>query len=127
MGKLGGWLKVLIGELVTKTGCSRDTIRFYEKLGLIEGKMARGATNSYKHYDEQMFDRVLLIKKAKLLGFTLAEIKGLVVAWEAKTISLAEKINIFQGKIALADQRIAELKQVKKYLKQKLRGLVENA
>lgn len=102
---------MLIGELVSRTGCSRDTIRFYEKVGLIE---------------DQMVDRVLLIKQAKLLGFTLAEIKGLVVAWETNTLSLKEKVNIFQDKIALVDQRIGELKQVKQYLQRKLRGLTES-
>lgn len=82
--------------------------------------------NSYKHYDDQMIDRVLLIKQAKLLGFTLAEIKGLVVAWEANTLSLREKVNIFQDKIVLVDQRIAELKKVKQYLQRKLKGLIES-
>lgn len=117
---------MLIGELVYKTECSRDTIRFYEKLGLIEGKMARGGTNNYKQYDAQMVDRVLLIKQAKLLGFTLAEIKELVVAWEANTLSRKEKVNIFQDKIALADQRIAELKGVKRYLQRKLNALTKS-
>lgn len=123
---MGGWLKVLIGELVKRTECSRDTIRFYEKVELIEGKRERGGTNSYKHYDDQMVDRVLLIKQAKLLGFTLAEIKELVVAWEANTLSFREKVNIFQDKIVLVDQRIAELKKVKQYLQRKLKGLIES-
>lgn len=114
---------MLIGELVKRTECSRDTIRFYEKVGLIEGTNERGGTNSYKHYNEQMVDRVLLIKQAKLLGFTLAEIKGLVVAWETNTLSLREKVNIFQDKIALVEQRIAELKKVKQYLQHKLKRL----
>lgn len=117
---------MLIGELVKRTGCSRDTIRFYEKVGLVEGKSGRGATNNYKNYDEQMVDRVLLIKQAKLLGFTLAEIKGLVAAWEANTLSVKEKAKIFQDKIVLVDQRITELKQVRKYLQSKLGKLAES-
>ncbi|MBI3526233.1 MAG: MerR family transcriptional regulator [Betaproteobacteria bacterium] len=114
---------MLIGELANRTECSRDTIRFYEKLGLVAGKECRGGTNNYRHYDEQMAERVLLIKKAKLLGFTLTEIKDLMVAWEANTLSPQKKIRIFQDKIAIADRRIAELKQVKRYLQQKLKGL----
>lgn len=117
---------MLIGELASRTGCSRDTIRFYEKVGLIEGTTGHGGTNNYKHYDGQMVDRVVLIKQAKLLGFTLAEIKKLVVAWEANTLTLGEKANIFQDKIALIDLRIGELKQVKRYLQRKLRGLTES-
>ena len=116
---------MLIGELVKRTGCSRDTVRFYEKVGLIESNRTPGGSNSYKQYDEQMADRILLVKKAKLLGFTLAEIKGLVVTWEANTLSRAEKIGIFQDKIALTDRRISELKQVKKYLQNKLNGLAK--
>lgn len=111
---------MLIGELAKRTDCSRDTIRFYEKIGLIEGERRPGATNNYKHYDGRVADRILLIKKAKLLGFTLAEIGALATEWEADTLSLQEKIEIFQDKFALADRRIAELEQVKQYLRDKL-------
>jgi len=104
----------------------RDTLRLYEKLGLIEGKMKPSGTNRYKHYDDQLVDRIQLIKQAKLLGFSLAEIKELVVAWEANALSLWEKVNIFQDKVVLVDQRIAELKKVKQYLQRKLKGLKES-
>ena len=73
--KIEGDSHMLIGELVIRAGCPRDTIRFYEKVGLIEGKRGRSGTNNYKHYDDQMVDRILLVKQAKILGFTLAEIK----------------------------------------------------
>ena len=53
--------------------------------------------------------RIGLIKHAKVLGFTLAEIRGLVDAWEADALSRAEKEKIFRDKIALADARIVEL------------------
>ena len=114
---------MLIGELAAKAGCSRDTIRFYEKVGLVEGARGRTESNNYKHYDEQMVERILLVKQAKLLGFTLDEIQGLLVAWETGSLSGEEKTKLFVDKIALVDQRIAELKRVRNYLKQKLAAL----
>ena len=111
------------GELAKRTGCSRDTLRFYEKLGLVEGARGRTDSNSYKHYDEQMIERVLLVKQAKLLGFTLNEIARLIAAWEGNALSRGEKIKIFMDKIALVDQRIAELTKVREYLGTKLKML----
>ena len=111
---------MLIGELATRTGCSRDTLRFYEKRGLVEGTRGRAQSNTYKHYDEKMVERLGLIQKAKLLGFTLGEIKGLMIAWETNTLSPAQKVKIFTDRMVLLDQKIAELTKMRKYLKKKL-------
>jgi DNA-binding transcriptional MerR regulator len=114
---------VLIGALARRTGCSRDTIRFYERMGLVAGTRPAGASNNYRQYDERMVQRIGLIKHAKVLGFTLAEVRGLADAWEADALSRAEKEKIFRDKIALADARIVELRRVKRYLESKLRRL----
>ena len=114
---------MLIGELAKRTAVSRDTLRFYERLGLLEGARGRGASNNYRRYDEAMVERVQLVKQAKLLGFTLSEIARLVAAWEANTLSREEKTAIFTDKIALVDRRIAELGKVRDYLQTKLKAL----
>ncbi len=114
---------MLIGELALRVGCSRDTLRFYEKLGLVEGARGRTPSNTYKHYGEPMVQRVALVKKAKLLGFTLGEIRDLIVAWETNTLSRAEKLKIFSDRMVLLDQRLAELTKMRKYLRQKLAEL----
>lgn len=114
-----------IGDLAKKTRCSRDTIRFYEKIGLVEGGKGPRGTNNYRHYDDRMVDRVLLVKQAKVLGFTLAEIKGIVAAWETDALSRGEKTRIFTDKIALVEERLAELRRVKRYLETKLKALTQ--
>ncbi len=111
---------MLIGGLAKKTGCSRDTLRFYEKLGLIQGEAKAGSGNNYKHYSEEMAERVALIKKAKLLGFTLTEIKRLVDDWESNRLSIPEKIGIFEDKLAHVEDKIRDLHEVKAYLACKL-------
>ena len=112
-----------IGELAVKTGCSRDTIRFYERTGLFQGIPIVRSDNKYKRYDNALVDRVLLIKCAKTLGFTLSEIEKLVHAWETNQLSRAEKIQIAQDKIGQLENKIAEMLQMKEYLRTKLETL----
>jgi MerR family Zn(II)-responsive transcriptional regulator of zntA len=112
-----------IGELAVKTGCTRDTIRFYERTGLFQGIPIVRSDNNYKHYDNALVDRVLLIKCAKTLGFTLTEFEKLVHAWENDQLSRAEKTQLFNDKIGLLEHKISEMLQTKKYLQTKLETL----
>ena len=112
-----------IGELASKTGCSRDTIRFYERTGLFQGIPIVRSDNNYKHYDSALAERVLLIKCAKTLGFTLTEFEKLVHAWENEQLSRTEKIQLFKDKIGHLEHKIAEMPQTKEYLLTKLATL----
>lgn len=114
---------MLIGELAEETGCSRDTLRFYEKIGLIKGQVRLQARNNYKHYDDALVEHILLIKCAKSLGFTLAEIKKLIVAWESNRLSMKEKRQIIRDKIDSIESKLDELRQVRSYLETKLKKL----
>ncbi|HVD98756.1 MAG TPA: MerR family transcriptional regulator [Cytophagaceae bacterium] len=71
---------MLIGELSKKTGVSRDTIRFYEKTGLIrsfkKGKSRR--ENNYREYSEDDLNRLQLILLLKEYGFTLNDIRNIL-------------------------------------------------
>ena len=57
---------MLIGELSAKTGLTRDTIRFYEKEGLIKIARKQRRENNYKEYDETVLERLNLIKRRTL-------------------------------------------------------------
>jgi len=65
-----------------KSGFSRDTIRFYEKIGLI--KLEDGLRDRYqfKDYPEGVLKRLPAIRKMKEYGFTLQETKGLFLLFE---------------------------------------------
>ena len=60
-----------IGTLSTLTGLSRDSLRFYEKRGLLQ---ARRADNGYRDYPEEAVLWLGYVRTAQQLGFTLAEI-----------------------------------------------------
>jgi MerR family Zn(II)-responsive transcriptional regulator of zntA len=108
---------MLIGELSKRTDVSIHTLRYYENFGLFEGKPdERVKTNSYKHYDENLVEKIQLIKEAKEIGFTLAEIKNLLEDWFSNQISVEKKVQVLELKISEIDARIHQLKQVKKLL-----------
>ena len=65
-----------IGKLSKLAGVTNDTVRFYERYGLIE-PVGRSESN-YRLYQEEDADRLRFIKRAKKLGFSLNEIKDLL-------------------------------------------------
>lgn len=62
-----------IGDIAQATGISRDTLRFYEKRGLLQ---ARRSSNGYRDYPPEAVQWLTYIRTAQSLGFTLAEIEA---------------------------------------------------
>ncbi|MFE4107354.1 MerR family transcriptional regulator [Almyronema epifaneia] len=111
---------MLISELSQKTGASKDTIRFYEKVGLLGATIVRGE-NNYRHYDNEAVDRMAFIRQGKALGFTLSEIKKAIDEWN--TLSPREKIQITRSKLEEVDEKIKQLQAEKSHLTKKLKRL----
>jgi len=63
-------------EVADKAGVNPETLRYYEREGLIP--KPRRSDGGFRLYDESYVDRLRFIGRAKELGFTLAEIKGLL-------------------------------------------------
>jgi MerR family copper efflux transcriptional regulator len=108
---------MLINELAKRTGVSVHTIRFYERYGLIRGRRDPAITsNNYLHYDEECVDRLELILDAKSAGFTLQEINEIIDAWYKDTYTKREKRQILERKLQALDDKIKELRQMKKII-----------
>ena len=107
---------MLIGELAEKSGFSRDTIRYYEKIDLIKVHKKSRRENNYKEYSPETLERLVIIKRAKNLGFSLTEIKELIESWLYKTLTQDERIEVFNHKIQKVEQTIQKLEEVKSYL-----------
>ncbi|UAJ74557.1 MerR family transcriptional regulator (plasmid) [Synechocystis sp. PCC 7339] len=116
---------MLIGELSKKTGLSKDTIRFYDKLGLISASDQRAGTRFYKKYSPGTVERLLMIVQGKELGFTLNEIKQLLDEWNSGGISKRDQIKIIERKIEEVETKTQQLDAIKNYLAVKLRKLSE--
>jgi MerR family transcriptional regulator, copper efflux regulator len=114
---------MLIGELSKQTGLSKDTIRFYEKLGLIAASNHETGTKSYKKYGLETIERLSTIVQGKGLGFTLNEIKQLLDEWGNGEISKRDLIEIVERKIEEVIKKKQQLESIETYLVNKLSKL----
>jgi len=117
---------MLIGELSQRTGLSHDTIRFYEKKGLISVGKKQRRENNYKEYSEGVYDRLMLIKTIKELGFTLNEIDEFIRAWGDEDASCSNLSHHLTDKINRVDHQIALLQAVRAKLSKSLEKCMAN-
>ena len=108
-----------IGEMAQATGLSRDTLRFYEKRGLLR---ARRGANGYRDYPPEAADWLRYLRTAQQLGFTLAEIEAdmplLASAGDPATAELLRAA--LARKLGSIDARIAGLTQLRGELVRRL-------
>jgi MerR family mercuric resistance operon transcriptional regulator len=106
-------MKVLmtIGQIARAAGASVETIRFYEREGLI-GRPARSASG-YRNFAPEAVRRLRFIRQAKELGFSLGEIKELLALRVTPTKSCGDVRVRAEHKIAEVNQRIAALKRIR--------------
>ena len=105
-----------IGELAALASVSRDTLRFYEKHGLITpGKRSKAG---YRLYSEADVHRISFIIGAKEVGFTLNEIHQLLELEVTKDKKSCQDVKEFvDNKIQVVNQRLIEMKKIKQSLK----------
>ncbi|MCB0699655.1 MAG: MerR family transcriptional regulator [Chitinophagales bacterium] len=114
---------MLIGELSKRSGFSRDTIRYYEKIGLIELDKDIRRENNYKDYPERVLHVLKAIKKYKDLGYTLEEIRELLVLQSIKVLDISKLLQITERKITGIDTEIEKLHEIKLKLNRELQSL----
>ncbi|MEU6595298.1 MerR family transcriptional regulator [Streptomyces sp. NPDC046881] len=95
-----------IGELAARTGVSRDTLRFYEKIGLIEGDRL---PNGYRDFPPETVVWLQYVRTAQTLGFTLAEIARHGAELREAPDSAEALTALFRDKIRIVDERMAAL------------------
>ena len=108
-----------IGDMAQATGLSRDTLRFYEKRGLLR---ARRGANGYRDYPPEAVDWLRYLRTAQQLGFTLAEIEAdmpLLAAPDAPETAALLRAAL-ANKLADIDARIAGLSQLRAELARRL-------
>ncbi len=104
-----------IGELSRETGATIDTIRFYEDKGLLTPE--KRSSSGYRYYNNSAPHILNFIQSAKDLGFTLTEIKELLEIQISKKGKCSLALSKIKEKEADVDNKILELKKIKKALK----------
>lgn len=105
-----------LGRLARQVAVNPETIRFYERSGLIrpDSRLASG----YRIFTHESARRVRFIKRAQQLGFSLAEIKGLLSLRQERTgRECAAVKKLAREKVGEIDSKIATLKQMRTILK----------
>ena len=100
---------MLISELAKSSGFSKDTIRFYEKIGLVELAKHARRENNYKDYPESVLQTLKTISNLKGLGFTLEEIREIVVRQQMNALDNATAFRIIEQKIIHLDTQVDKL------------------
>ena len=110
-----------IGELATLGGVPTQTIRFYERRGLLP-KPTR-LPNGYRSYAESAVERINFIRRAQAAGLTLAEIDSILGVRDAGRSPCSHVAGLLTSKLEEVENRIDELA----VLRDELTGLVERS
>ncbi|MBA2469342.1 MAG: MerR family transcriptional regulator [Chloroflexia bacterium] len=108
-----------IGELAERSDISTDTVRYYERLGLMAAPSR--AANGYRRYREADLGRLRFIRRAKRLGLSLEEIRGLLgIAQTGECQPLRRQVaDLLARKIEECEARLAEILAFKAQLKER--------
>ncbi len=102
--------ELTIGKLAKRAGVTIDTVRFYERRGLV-AEPERTASN-YRIYSSGEIARLKFIKKAKTLGFSLNEIKDLLVLRHTQDATKEEVKSKVERKIGDIKAKMADLGRI---------------
>lgn len=106
--------KLTIGQLAQKSKIPVETIRYYERRGLIPKPERR--ESGYRIFSPDVIHRIQFIKHAQTLGFTLKEIMELLLLGTHANLSRTGVKKKVQSKIANVEEKIAALQNIKKAL-----------
>jgi DNA-binding transcriptional MerR regulator len=109
-----------IRKLAEQTGVTVDTIRFYEKKGLLDHSHFQRSENGYREYTDSAIQRMEMIKHAQAAGFSLTEIGELFGMWQQNQLTddlIVARLREKQQQIA---GKIAQLEQIQHYITDKI-------
>src|SRR5437879_10053528 len=108
--------RIAIGGLARHTGTNVETIRYYERLGLWAAP-ARSA-GGYRLYGTEHLKRLNFIRRARLLGFSIGEVRTLLRLADERRRPCAEARVVAEAHLADVREKIADLKTMERVLKE---------
>jgi len=110
---------IQIGKVSEQTGLSIDAIRFYEKQRLLD--TPRRSEGGFRLFNTQDIERIQFIQRAQQLGFSLPEIRELLVLSRADGEACSHVRDLLQARLATVHDKIMELGLLKEQLSKSLR------
>ncbi len=104
-----------IGALAKQTGCKVETIRYYEQIGVLPPP-AR-SSGGQRRYTVSHLKRLYFVRRARALGFTLDEVRGLLRLVDGENYTCAEVEVITIAHLGEVRRKIADLKKLERILR----------
>ena len=102
-----------IGQLAKRAGVAIDTVRYYDRNQLLSP--SRRLASGSRPYGEPELTRLRFMRRAKALGFTLEDIRGLLSLSDERNVAKVKRAA--EAKLTDIEQRIAELQRIRKGLR----------
>ena len=106
--------KLLIGKVAAQAGVNVQTLRYYERRGLLP-KPGRSSVGQ-RLYRPEAVKRVCFIKRSQELGFSLAEIEELLHLRDDTSATCRDVLEATEAKIADVDRKLRDLRRIKRAL-----------
>lgn len=109
-----------ISEASQASGCHLETIRYYERIGLIPSPTRTGS--GYRSYSEQDVERLRFITRGRDLGFSLDEIRSLMRLDQDGDLACEDVTRLAQQHLIDVQERIRDLQRVARELERTIRS-----
>jgi len=106
---------VTIGGLSKQTGCHIETIRYYERIGILS-KPPR-SEGGHRLYEREQIKRLVFIRRSRELGFSLDEIRALLGLVDGKRYTCQEVKMVTDRHLEDVGRKISDLRKLQKTLK----------
>lgn len=111
---------MLIGEFARAVGTTKDTVRFYTRLGMLSAGERTAGQRNYADYDEDQIERFTFIEQCKSLGFTLQEIGDALRERDEGSLTAMRQQVLLEEKLRSIEDRITALREAEGRLRAKL-------
>ena len=108
------------GELARLTGVSADTLRHYERLGILP--TSQRTKSGYRLFNASAVETVQLTQRALQLGFSLKELSEILRTRESGGIPCQRVLGLTEEKLQLVEEQIQELRRTQDYLRELVRN-----
>lgn len=105
---------MLIGAFSIRTDCHVETIRYYERIGLLPKPPRTGG--GHRLYDREQVKRLTFIRRTRELGFSLDEIRALLQLVDGKRYTCREVNALMEDHLGEIKKKISDLKKLQKTL-----------
>lgn len=109
-----------IGEAAAASGCHLETIRYYERIGLLPRTVR--TDNGYRDYSSEDVDRMRFVTRGRELGFSLDDIRSLLRLAANASLSCSEVDRVARQHLADVRTRIAELRRMARELERTIQS-----